>query len=321
MRRSNCAPAALTRAIVSQAYHGQSAAWRWGYEMLRGFACVLQLKSSGPPGPILPCIVSDADIRALTRVAQDCSKPVLERLFAQHMRALAHWVVGRVEEAVAANDQSLRLALRATLAHRAEAMPAFGAGGQTVVWESVGQRIDLLVRCAEKIATSLGDAQLTVDVMEAKYVDEHPEEAFVRLTWPVCMRGAAIGESDADAAFLALRGALRNRKSVCSNGACVAVGANFSCCAKCKMAYYCSPACQRKGWAAHKPQCRAPGEHRVGDVVRLQGLQTDQCLNGQFAEVLQCFTDSGRWLVNNMCWEGRAPVSVKAVCMRRVLWH
>ncbi len=52
--------------------------------------------------------------------------------------------------------------------------------------------------------------------------------------------------------------------------ACVAGGVKLSVCARCKLAWYCSEACQRAAWrgpGGHKERCKAPGVFGAGDYV------------------------------------------------------
>jgi len=58
-------------------------------------------------------------------------------------------------------------------------------------------------------------------------------------------------------------------------------------CSRCQLAYYCLSACQQKQWkAGHKKCCRAPGDIKVGDSVRVKGLVSRAELNMQTGEVI-----------------------------------
>ena len=74
------------------------------------------------------------------------------------------------------------------------------------------------------------------------------------------------------------------------------VRGGLSRCSKCKLAYYCSSdECQQKQWkAGHKKHCRAPGDIRVGDEVRLRRLVNSRDLNANIGAVVRP-APGGRW--------------------------
>lgn len=73
----------------------------------------------------------------------------------------------------------------------------------------------------------------------------------------------------------------------------------LSCCSLCKMAYYCSPTCQRKQWrAGHKEACRKPGMIKSNDVMELRGLQARPELNNSVVMVRRKDpSQDARWVV------------------------
>lgn len=79
--------------------------------------------------------------------------------------------------------------------------------------------------------------------------------------------------------------------------------ARLDCCSRCKMAYYCSAACQKAQWkAGHKQACRKPGDIREFDYMMMRGLQNKSELNGRLAFARKPDPDNeGRWIVNAPC--------------------
>lgn len=113
--------------------------------------------------------------------------------------------------------------------------------------------------------------------------------------------------------------ASKNRSAACSQ--CGASDVVLSRCAKCKLACYCSGECQRANWGVHKPQCRAPGEHRAGDVVMLHNARNPS-MNGQWFLVVERDPQRpGHWAVQNVIVNGGTPLSVQQDSMRHVLTH
>lgn len=67
-------------------------------------------------------------------------------------------------------------------------------------------------------------------------------------------------------------------------------------CSVCHNRWYCSAACQKKHWMAHKKACRAPNDFHAGDYVRIEGIAAEPELNGTIAEVRNVGAE-GRWMV------------------------
>ena len=134
--------------------------------------------------------------------------------------------------------------------------------------------------------------------------------------WPVLCRG---GEQVAEQQAVIARA---NQLRAMSCAQCGATGVKLAACSTCRLAHYCSRACQRAGWKAHRPQCRAPGEHRRGDVVMLQSPSLAQPLIGQWALVVGSDPhEAGSWLVENRVVIGKEPLRVAQGGLRHVLTH
>jgi hypothetical protein len=68
-------------------------------------------------------------------------------------------------------------------------------------------------------------------------------------------------------------------------------------CTRCRLAYYCSHACQHKQWrAGHRTCCRTPDDIKAGDKMIMRGLKNRPELNSQFADVVRSLP-RGRWAV------------------------
>ena len=95
-------------------------------------------------------------------------------------------------------------------------------------------------------------------------------------------------------------------------------GAVLRKCSRCKIMFYCGPDCQRAAWrAGHKHACRKEGEVKVGDWVKLDGLQKRPELNDMVVEVVCEANDEGRWVVGIVGNNGNT-FSVAKSKLRRV---
>ena len=87
----------------------------------------------------------------------------------------------------------------------------------------------------------------------------------------------------------------------CNHAQCQAArkeGTLLKRCSRCKLMFYCGPDCQRAAWnAGHKHACRREGEVKVGDWVKIDGLQSCPELNDMVVEVVREAQVGGRWLV------------------------
>ena len=298
-----------------QAYQVEHASWEGRSLLLQAYTQVLV------EGQFTP---SEADATALHGIAREHSKPIHERFQAQHALSFVRCTQGRYEDSRKLVVRALRLAESATSAQRAEPHLAVNKGS-AFVWITAGEHMDDvgvsmkrgLAHCAAPMAT--GPMPKVRQVRPGLGWDTNPDEG-ADITrgcrpWPVpdCH---ACGADQSETAWRAIR----DRSVACSQ--CDASGVALKCCGTCRLAYYCSSKCQRSNWKEHKPQCRAPGEHFLGDIVRLQGLYKRPELNGQFARVIRLDPDkAGRWLVENTGWLRNNLVSVRQDCMRPVLTH
>jgi tetratricopeptide (TPR) repeat protein len=74
----------------------------------------------------------------------------------------------------------------------------------------------------------------------------------------------------------------------------------LDCCTRCKNAFYCSKECQKTAWkGGHKQACRQPGQTEIGDVMKLQKLESRPELNNSLVEVLSKDKTEGRWQVRS----------------------
>lgn len=294
----------------AQAYTGASKNWKRRHLFLWSYAALL--RDDTQPGNIAP---TADDVSALRRIAKDARKPIVERVHAQLICGDALWHRGAHDDIAKAANRALELAARATQAHRAERMMVLHGEGHR--FDTAGELIDVDVERCKKILAwlSAGDITLYDDSHAsppAEIARYHPR----RVTWPI------VWHTDADRAAhqVAMRNAFKDRSAACSH--CGAGGSKLQRCAKCRLAYYCSPACQRAGWAAHRPHCRTPGEHRAGDIVRLQAVEDRPTLNGQlFCVLRQDLNKAGCWLLQHQGHEGLEAVSVHEHSMRHVLTH
>lgn len=287
-----------------QAYLGPSKRWRWRYILLSSYADLV-----AEPGRVA---VTDEDVSALRRIARDTKRPVLERFHAQLACGHVLWGLGKKEEAARMDRKTLEIAQSATPQHRRERVPVVDSGG------SAFPRLVPVSECIdENVAT------LMANISGQDPTSSKPPPGRTRIpvqrpiTWPVI--GSTAAESAAQ--DTAKDNAMRCRSSACAH--CGASNVKLSCCRKCKVAYYCSPACQRAGWGVHKPQCRAPGEHEAGDIVLLQTLQARPELNGQYFLIVgRDAQKPGRWVVENEYVEGGGmSLSVRQEAMQHVLTH
>ena len=258
-------------------------------------------------------------------MVKDGSAPIIERFHAQYAAAQALWGQGKWEESRRANGKALRLAAAATPEQRAEFVPTFVDGGSRFTFVPVAEHIDEELRVAKLNEAGLRPGPLGPAFVETvrTALKNNPGENLHCFwnRWPV----AAHCEADRLANLKAHGKAACDRREACAHCGvgCNAAGVTLLRCGKCGLAFYCSQACQRAGWAAHRPQCRAPGKHRAGDVVRLQSVDERPELNGQYMLVVgRDPAQAGSWTVENSSWpQGAQRHVVPQKSVRRVLTH
>ena len=290
-----------------QAYNGKGRVWRYRNLLLGVYTDILTGFGNKGTTPL------EADLCALRDIARDASLTMVERTHAQYVRADSLWTLGRQEASIKQNKKVLELAARATPAERAA--PCITAFNSKMCWVLAAQMIDKDVERSTHNLIVM-DPQRTKRMPPPPPVGVRMHERAVR--WPV----AVVEDDDPEwpGASRVLRKAFRIRSASCSQ--CGVADVALSCCSKCKLAFYCSGACQRANWAAHRPQCRAPGDFREGDVVMLQDIQTRRDYNGHFFLVLERDPGNiGRWRVENTALPGEPLLSIRQSCMQHVLTH
>jgi len=102
-------------------------------------------------------------------------------------------------------------------------------------------------------------------------------------------------------------------------------------CGRCKMAFYCSVACQRKAWReeGHRLDCRKKGEFKVGDLAVVTKSTGGIC-SGQRVELIASVLDGvgtndesqSHWLVREKEGDEMVEVAVKNLTqVRSALWQ
>lgn len=87
-------------------------------------------------------------------------------------------------------------------------------------------------------------------------------------------------------------------------------------CARCELAWYCDPECQRAAWRrGHKRVCHVGVA--VGDTVVLGKLQSRPELNGKRGIVQEATEQEGRWAVE-LCDGGSRQISIAEKNLKRV---
>ena len=202
------------------------------------------------------------------------------------------------------------MAHAATPEERAAKVAIVGRDGTR--WMAAGDLIDADAKRAKD----------NLDIMDpyAAYKALPPGMQLVRAknTWPpkLCDKLTSAEQS------AALVRAIRVRNSACSQCDRSAADVGLLCCKRCRLAWYCSPECQKANWKVHKPQCRAPGEHEAGDVVMLHGLTDRPQYNGQlFRLTAMDVSPEGTWEVYNFNMPECPKFYVRPENLQHVLTH
>ena len=260
------------------------------------------------------CVAPTAsDIEALRGIAKDSKKPVIERVHAQYAHGHSLWAQGKRDEARKSWQRVHSLAELATSEHRKQRVLTGGPvrNGSNIEgfrWDTVAEQIEDITQRARTNVAGLED------ITPLKASDPN---TIARWTpWPID-RGT---KEEVDSQKRAYDNAQIVRSTSCAQ--CSTPGPKLSSCSKCKLAYYCSPACQKANWKVHKPQCRTQGDIREGDVVRLLGQVARPELNGQYVLVLsRDASTEGHWQVQNRPLLGSASFCVSSDSMQHLLTH
>jgi tetratricopeptide (TPR) repeat protein len=266
------------------------------WNMLRGFTSIV-CDGHFP--------ASDKHLKALKRISRDESYPLLHRAEAQLTRGLARYAAGNREEAARDYTATLEIISRATPAQRKVRVWDTGLqpdGNFGLVQMAVG---DVLDQQADDARCNLGSLRRQLDGQTA--LPEAQAAAEARARTEAAAHQAGIVVSGTATTCRPLTGDIGQIGNLSENEAALAdamkrlaVGgdrcdrcgqpasenAPLKRCARCQLAYYCSPECSKQAWkAGHKAACRAPGQFEVGDKVQVQGLVSQPQLNGSILEV------------------------------------
>lgn len=284
-----------------QAYLGSSKAWRGRHLFLCAYTNLLTEPDS--------FATTAADVEMLQSLAKDSARPIVERSCAQFTRGFVLWDQGKRQDAVKVYRKVVDLVAKATLQQRAERTMRSDPNGYPC-WVAVGELLDKDAQTAQENIARLDPTR------RCTAMATDPSTVTRDISWPTVASTAAEMEVQATAR----RNAERIRSAAC--GRCGTREAPLFCCKTCKLAHYCSRECQRADWKVHKSQCRAPEQHREGDIVGLHGLQARPELNGNYVLVLGPEAHkAGRWQVQSVRLMGGKPFSVQASSMRYALTH
>ena len=267
------------------AYRGCSRRWPCKYNCWSGFTSVMSEDRIAP---------TDADVKALKRVAEDDAAPTLDR--AKAMFARGYVLKNRGDRARAARSYHacVETASGASAAVRERTVLLPNAQTQRdgrLRPTAVGPILDDL------IATASGNLR----AMEGQASPEERAAAVERLneqtarlgfgrapapTWQFRL-GPRVAPGDVEAVKARMERASTVGGSTC-DGCGKAAVARLKICSRCKLAYYCSPTCQTTAWKdGHKNACRKRGEFKAGDLVYIEGMAGEHAdfLNWSVVEI------------------------------------
>ena len=95
-------------------------------------------------------------------------------------------------------------------------------------------------------------------------------------------------------------------------------------CNRCRLAHYCSEACQASCWPTHMAHCKKWKHFKKGDAVILEGLRKRPSLNGSFATLVEKVEGNSkggdiRWTVSLPFGNGGSKsISVKMENLRHL---
>jgi len=248
---------------------------RWRYHILHGMVSILKERYFE---------ASPEDFQFLeTQIFLVKSEPHVYRVQAAKSLGLLHWDQGRREEAAAFYRDAISFGEKASAKERRKIISTnIDEHSGTLGERTVGSVIDEVVQ----------QAQDNLSVLETKAHPAIPEPVTHTMRsdgtpMPLHYRHTFAGSSAA-AEKLGDLLAVGGTQCDCCGKTREELGVtHLESCARCKKAYFCSVACQRKQWkAGHKQACRAPGQVEAGDFVRLDGLQARPELNGMIVKVV-----------------------------------
>ena len=297
-----------------EAYLIADAGWTAKYNCWSGYTSVIREDHF---------VASEMDLKALKSVAKDESAPRLDRQRAHFTRGYVRYALGDREGAARSYRSAIDLCNAATAAERSRKVtlpdrrtnqymptpsgPIFDdtlktatenlkameehkpmvSGRQMDTW-AVAER--MTARFQENLAIGLEPMQACDEAFNAhmpKFITPiGPNVADKKATQQELAQLTRVSGSECDHCGLARR----------------VDGSMLLKCSRCGLATYCSKECQKARWkAGHKAACRAPGEIKVGDRVRLSNVENVEqyvgFTNGMIVEVRAAAPDKGRWEV------------------------
>ena len=269
------------------AYQGSSRRWTCKYNCWSGYTSVLAEDRFAP---------TDADVRALKRVADDDAAPTLDRANATFARGYVLKNRGDRASAARAYRACVEMASGAAAAARARTVLLPNTQTQRdglLRPTAVGPILDDLIATASRNLRAM-EGQASPEEITATV--ERLDEQTARLglgrapapRWQYRL-GPEVAPGDVEAVKARMERATTVGGSTCDGCGKAAVHrSRLKICSRCKLAYYCSPTCQTTAWkVGHKGACRKPGEFKAGDLVYIEGMAGEHAdfLNWSVVEI------------------------------------
>jgi len=252
---------------------------------------------------------SDSDLEALQRTANDKNELKLYRCEATFTLGLLIWIRNDRDEAAATYLNVQRLAEKAKKQERRFKVMAtiptpdgnrVAGIGMTPMGELMDgiatQARDNLQQMQKTTFHSIGNLPARSEMLGNRLRSDGTPMPPARRTTAVAMGPVATELTKEQIKHLLQVGGDR---CDCCQKTREDFGGSFRCCTSCMKAYYCDRECQVKQWkAGHKKYCRKPGEFKVGDHVRLNGLASKPEMNGLLVTMISPDSQTeGRWEV------------------------
>ena len=269
------------------AYQGSSRRWTCKYNCWSGYTSVLAEDRFAP---------TDADVRALKRVADDDAAPTLDRANATFARGYVLKNRGDRASAARAYRACVEMASGAAAAARARTVLLPNTQTQRdglLRPTAVGPILDDLIATASRNLRAM-EGQASPEEITATV--ERLDEQTARLglgrapapRWQYRL-GPEVAPGDVEAVKARMERATTVGGSTCDGCGKAAVHrSRLKICSRCKLAYYCSPTCQTTAWKdGHKNACRKRGEFKAGDLVYIEGMAGEHAdfLNWSVVEI------------------------------------